>query len=133
MERPLWVFFPLAFLLSWYPWLLSFFGVKASGINPLGVLVAALIVAVVSRGWAGFKAVLLRIVRVRFGWRWYLIALLLPVVFVSLALGLNLAAGAPMPAPEAWAKWPEIIDRFIFGFLFVGLGEEPGWRGYALP
>ncbi len=133
MERPLWVFFPLAFLLSWYPWLLSFFGVKASGINPLGVLVAALIVAVVSRGWAGLKAVLLRIVRVRFGWRWYLIALLLPVVFVSLALGLNLAAGAPMPAPEAWAKWPEIIDRFIFGFLFVGLGEEPGWRGYALP
>src|SRR5207253_988246 len=22
---------------------------------------------------------------------------------------------------------------FIFGFPFVGLGEEPGWRGFALP
>lgn len=47
---------------------------------------------------------LLRVIRVRFGARWYLIALLLPVVFVFLALAVNLAAGAPAPATEAWAK-----------------------------
>ena len=41
-EHPLRLFFPLAFLLSWYPTLLSFVGVHASGINPLGVLAAAL-------------------------------------------------------------------------------------------
>ena len=68
-DRPLTVFFPLAFLLSWYPWLLSFFGVKASGINPLGVLAAALIVAGVGGGWSGLKSLLRRIVHVRFGWR----------------------------------------------------------------
>ena len=39
-EHPLRFFFPLAFLLSWYPTLLSFVGVRASGINPLGVLAA---------------------------------------------------------------------------------------------
>jgi uncharacterized protein len=132
-DRPLWAFFPLAFLLSWYPWLLSFFGVKASGMNPLGVLAAALIVAGVSGGWPRLKALLLRIVRLRFGWRWYAVALLLPVLFVGLSLAINLAAGAPLPTPEAWARWPEILDRFIFGILFVGLGEEPGWRGFALP
>jgi len=132
-DRPLTVFFPLAFLLSWYPWLLSFLGVKASGINPLGVLAAALIVAGVGGGWSGVKSLLLRIVHVRFGLRWYAVALSLPVLFVGLALALNVAAGAPPPTSEAWARWPEIVDRFIFGFLFVGLGEEPGWRGFALP
>ena len=132
-ERPLWVFFPLAFLLSWYPWLLSFLGVKAHGMNPLGVLLAALIVAAASRGWRGLKALLLRIVRVRVGWRWYAVALLLPPAFVFLAFALNLALGAAPPSPQDWAKWPEVVDSFIVGFLFVGLGEEPGWRGYALP
>src|SRR5258705_13271047 len=99
-ERPLWVFFPLAFLLSWYPWLFSFLGVKASGINPLGVLLAALIVAGASGGWPGLKALLLRIARVRLGWRWYAVALLLPAVFVFLAFALNLVLGAPRPTPE---------------------------------
>src|SRR5215471_8732680 len=87
-ERPLWVFFPLAFLLSWYPWLLSFLGVKAHGMNPLGVLLAALIVAAASGGWRGLKALLLRIVRVRVGWRWYAVAVLLPPAFVFLAFAL---------------------------------------------
>jgi len=132
-ERPLWVFFPLAFLLSWYPWLLSLIGVKAKGINPLGVLLAALIVAAASGRWKGLKALLLRIVRVRVGWRWYAVAVLLPALFVLLALALNLALGATPPRAQDWAKWPEVVDRFVFGFLFVGLGEEPGWRGYALP
>jgi len=26
-----------------------------------------------------------------------------------------------------------MLPRFAFVFLFVGLGEETGWRGYALP
>ncbi|HEY2809027.1 MAG TPA: type II CAAX endopeptidase family protein [Steroidobacteraceae bacterium] len=131
--RPLWYFFPLAFLLSWYPWLLSLLRFKASGINPLGVLVAALLVAGLATGWHGLKQVLLRIVRVRVNWRWYAVALLLPLAFVGLALALNLALGAARPAPQDWARWPDIFDRFVFGFLFVGLGEEPGWRGFALP
>jgi membrane protease YdiL (CAAX protease family) len=25
------------------------------------------------------------------------------------------------------------VPRFVFIFLFVGLGEETGWRGFALP
>ncbi len=111
----------------------SFLGVRASGINPLGVLVAALIVSGVAGGWTGLKTVLLRIVRVRVRTRWYLAALLLPAALVFLSLALNLVLGAPMPGHEHWAKWPDVVDRFIIGFLFVGLGEEPGWRGYALP
>jgi len=42
-ERPLVVFFPLAFLLSWYPYIIGKTHlVKTSGgMNPLGVMVAA--------------------------------------------------------------------------------------------
>jgi len=31
------------------------------------------------------------------------------------------------------AAWPELIPKFIFVLLFVGVGEETGWRGFALP
>ena len=132
-ERPLRFFFPLAFLLSWYPTLLSFVGVRASGINPLGVLAAALIVSGLAAGRPGVTALLRRMVRVRVRLRWYLVALLLPACFAFVSLGLNLLFGARMPGHEQWAKWPEIADHFIVMFLFVGLGEEPGWRGFALP
>jgi len=30
-------------------------------------------------------------------------------------------------------KLREVPERFLFIFLFIGLGEEPGWRGFALP
>jgi uncharacterized protein len=30
-------------------------------------------------------------------------------------------------------KTRELPERFLFILLFIGLGEEPGWRGFALP
>jgi membrane protease YdiL (CAAX protease family) len=132
--RALSYFFPLAFLLSWYTWYLRLFGVHTSGgMNPLGVLVAALIVAAACDGWKGTKALLLRIVKVRVAARWYLIALLLPVCFGLLAVALNLLLGAAFPHSSQWANWPVIAGGFAIQFLFVGLGEEPGWRGFAIP
>jgi len=40
--------------------------------------------------------------------------------------------GTSMARPET-AALRELPDRFLFIFLFIGLGEEPGWRGFALP
>lgn len=128
------VFFVLAFALSWYPFLLGRLGVpKASGINPLGVFAAALLVAGLSEGWAGIRALLARVVRWRVGWRWLAAAIGIPVAIVALAGALNVAFGAAVPTAAQWAQWPDIVDKFIFAFIFVGLGEEPGWRGFALP
>jgi membrane protease YdiL (CAAX protease family) len=42
------------------------------------------------------------------------------------------AFGNVLALPDA-AAWRELPDRFLFIFLFIGLGEEPGWRGFALP
>jgi membrane protease YdiL (CAAX protease family) len=126
-------FLPLAFLLSWYPWALTRLGVEGAtpGMNPLGVLVAALIVTGL-QGGGSFKALLSRIVRVRAALRWYLIAIFLPIGLVILAVAMNYAIE---PGALHSANLPmrdEVIASFIFGFLFVGLGEEPGWRGLLL-
>lgn len=132
--RPLLLFFPLSFLLSWYPYLLGKTGwVKTSGgINPLGVMVAGIIVAgVCYRG--GVKELLGRYLRWRISWENYAFALLVPVVIALAGGAINVLLGAPQPTRAQLAAWPEILPAFVFIFLFVGLGEETGWRGLALP
>jgi membrane protease YdiL (CAAX protease family) len=128
--RPMWVFFPLVFVLSWYPWVLGMLGVEgADGINPLGVLVAALITAGIAGGWPEARGVLARIGRWRVGLQWYAVALGLPVALAVSAGLIALAAG--VPTTGQFTPNLGLLDYFLVAFLFVGLGEEPGWRGYA--
>jgi len=125
-------FFVLAFVLSWYPWVIALARGKTSGPNPLGPLVAALVVAGVASGWPGVCELLGRMVRGRFGLRWYAVIFGLPIVMCAGAVVIMAAFGNGIALPGATA-WRELPDRFIFILLFIGLGEEPGWRGFALP
>lgn len=131
-QRELPIFFLLAFLLSWYPWFLALAQGRSSGPNPLGPFVAALIVAGIAQGWPGIKDLLARIVRGRIGWRWYAVIFGLPIALCAIALAIMALFGQVTSTPTA-AAWRELPDRFIFILLFIGLGEEPGWRGFALP
>jgi membrane protease YdiL (CAAX protease family) len=125
-------FFVLAFIFSWYPWVVALARGTTSGPNPLGPFVAALTVAAISQGWSGVRDLLGRIVRARFGFKWYALIFGLPVALCAAAMAIMAALGNGVPLPAA-AAWRELPDRFIFIFLFIGLGEEPGWRGFALP
>jgi membrane protease YdiL (CAAX protease family) len=125
-------FFILAFLLSWYPWIIALARGQTSGPNPLGPFAAALIVTGLAEGWAGIRALLGRIGCVRIGWRWYAVIFGMPVALCATALAIMATFGQVTSAPTA-ATWRELPERFIFIFLFIGLGEEPGWRGFALP
>ena len=98
-----------------------------------GTALAGLFVAAVTEGWAGVKTWASRIVRWRVGLIWYVVVLALTPLMRLAAFGLNLALGAPAPAPEAWAGFAEVPIAFVFIFLTIGLGEELGFRGYALP
>lgn len=121
------IFFILAYALSWFP---SLF--EAHGILPIGPLFAALIVLSFF-GWSEVKDFLRRIAQWRVGIKWYVMVLLLPVIATSGAIGTNLLIGAGLPA---WERMPPLSDlpgTFIFILLFIGLGEEPAWRGFALP
>src|SRR4051812_43402011 len=126
------VFFVLAFLFSWYPWVIGMVRGKVSGPNPLGPLIAALIVTAVAEGRSGMRTLLGRIVRARIGWSSYAIVFGLPILLCAVALAVMAAIGQPASWPASTA-WRELPERFVFIFLFIGLGEEPGWRGFALP
>lgn len=128
------VFFLLAFALSWYPWILALLRGRTTGPNPLGPLGAAIIVTAMVSGRSGLREFFSRIVRWRVGARWYAVAFLAPVLVCLVAVAVTHCI---MPHAQVSAlsigKLREVPERFVFILLFIALGEEPGWRGFALP
>jgi membrane protease YdiL (CAAX protease family) len=69
---------------------------------------------------------------------WYLAALLLPVFISTAGLALLALLGQPLPP---WPRTeplrellPLLVITFVATLLYGGpLGEEAGWRGFALP
>ncbi|HKD21697.1 MAG TPA: CPBP family intramembrane glutamic endopeptidase [Rhizomicrobium sp.] len=124
------LFLVLGFLLSWYPWAIALYLHRGNGgPNPLGLFVAALIASAVAYGWRGVRDLLLGFVRIRMTTA--LAAIIVPLGAIAVALAIAVARGDSVtlkPPP-----WSDLFDRFVFTFLFVALGEEPGWRGFLLP
>jgi membrane protease YdiL (CAAX protease family) len=82
----------------------------------------------------GIARIFSRLVRWRVGAKWYAIIFATPVVLClfSIAITLCFLPHAQI-APLSIEKLRELPDRFLFILFFIGLGEEPGWRGFALP
>jgi hypothetical protein len=128
---PLAIFVALAYLFSWAPMV---FPVIEFPIG-FGPFLAALVVLGLTVGRPGVKTLLGRMVRWRVGWRWWLVALGLPILLSGLASYLTVLLGAPAPSAEQLGAWPEVLVTFLIMLIVPGLGgawEEPGWRGYAL-
>src|SRR5829696_6137975 len=134
---PLITFFVLAYALAWWIWILYAFDITFLGpIFALGPFLAAIIVTALTRGTAGLKALLSRMVRWRVGLGWYAAALLLPVAVYLFAMSLNILLGARASTAEQFGSWYLIFPLFAYSLLFPlsgAFGEELGWRGYALP
>jgi len=132
-NRVLVLFVPLAFLLSWYPTLLHLAGIKrAQGINPLGVALAAILCSAMEGGGA-VKRLLRSLVKVKAPLICYAVALLMPAFLLGISAAATAASAETVPSSAQLAKWPNMLDKFIFMLVFVGLGEEPGWRGFVIP
>jgi uncharacterized protein len=136
-RHPLITFFVLMFVLSWWPWPLYAMGVPWA-ISPLlpGPLLAALIVIPLTQGWAGLRELGSRMIRWRVGWRWYAVALGIPLAVAAVAVALIVALGAPVPSLATLPPLSAIL--MVFGIKLINplngpMGEEPGWRGFALP
>ena len=129
-------FFILAYAISWASW--PFF---AAGLMPrmeflsVGPVAAAVVVIALSEGRPGFRAWGRRLIRWRVGWIWYVLALLLPVALVLVTGLMTMALGAPAPGLErlTWGGLMTVFAVRLVNPLDGPLGEEPGFRGYALP
>jgi len=129
-------FFGLTFLLSWWSWPFYAVELAPTAFFPCGPLVAALVVIGLTDGRAGYRDLGARMIRWRVGWTWWLVAVATPLAVLAGATAANVAIwGAPAPVLAAMA-WPQLAlmaaSRFV-NPLDGPLGEEPGWRGYALP
>jgi uncharacterized protein len=138
----LWAFFGLAFTFSWLFWLLAYFIYSksmmiASALTCLGSFgpsVAAAAVICIRGGHLAFRHWLMRCFRYRVGWQWFAVAALLPFVVLSgTALAYHLLGGTLV---YSLIGSQVLIAPLVFvGVFFFGgpLGEELGWRGFALP
>ena len=133
---PLITFFVLAYVLSWWPWILYSFDLLPQPIVGFGPFLAAIVVLAITRGKTGVVGLLRRMVRWRVGLRWYAVALLLPVAISLAAAVFNVLLGAQAPSSVELGGWTGLFSTFFLLLLVPGIGgawEEPGWRGYALP
>ena len=135
-------FFALAFAWTWTCWLLApalkpDFPVAATALSLVGGFgpsLAAVVVVAHGRGRAGLRGWLMRCLQWRVGWRWALLAFLFPLVFMGLAAAVHVALGGTLPPSPAAGHVGVAAANFLLVFLVGGpLGEELGWRGYALP
>lgn len=128
-RHPLVAFFVLAFAFSWW-------AVPMGEFLPFGPLFAALTVLAVVQGRSGLAQLGRRMLRWRVGVRWYVLAIALPLGATLAAIGLNLALGAPVSALDDLDPWYLLIGLFFLRLinpLDGPMGEEAGWRGFALP
>jgi membrane protease YdiL (CAAX protease family) len=104
-------------------------------ISSFGPTLAAFIMTGTTEGRAGIRRWLRKIVLWRVGLRWYVFALVgLPAILMlgTIVVPGNLASFTPMDPVSALIDY---LPFLVYPALLVGgpLGEEPGWRGFALP
>ena len=128
-------FVVLAYALSWWPWLWYQYDPATADapILPFGPFLASVIVLALAGGWPAVREWFAKIVHWRVGWAWFAVALLLPIALTLTATGINIMTGAQRAAAFQSPDIGSLAARFVFIFLFIGLGEEPAWRGFALP
>ena len=135
-RHPLLTFFILSCGLAWAAVIPYVLGAFPSPMIPSGPLVAALIVTAVIGGWRSTRTLLLRMLQWRVAARWYAFALLLPLVVALSTVYVNVQLGAANPTPALLANLPSFVLIFLVQLLSPlsgGMGEELGWRGFALP
>ena len=123
---PLVAFFVLAYALTWWVYPLLRFNPLIGLFGLFGPALAAIVVTAATDGRAGVRALLGRTVRWRVPVPWYLIAIGLPAAIALLAASLAVWFG-----PAVLRVGQLSVLDFVLVVLVVG--EELGWRGYALP
>jgi membrane protease YdiL (CAAX protease family) len=145
-QHPLFSFFFMAYAFTWItliPFVLSEWGILSLpntttytlifALHTFGPAVAAYIMFRITEGKVGWLSLRRRLRQLRAGWQWYVFILLgIPAVMLLGILVLPGARASFQGLPQYFlVRYP-----FLFVLVFFGggpLGEEIGWRGFALP
>jgi hypothetical protein len=128
-RHPIVSFFVLAYAIAWAPLPLGTFAA-------IGPFAAALVVIAVTDPRHGFRDLAGRVLKWRVSWQWYAAAVALPLGTLIVSSAANMALGAPSPSLTQFTPWYAVPMMFALNLvnpLGGQLGEEPGWRGFALP
>jgi membrane protease YdiL (CAAX protease family) len=143
-------FFVLAYGISWACWvpiaLISnkvvlvdlprpvMLSVIIAGI--FGPSLAAVLLTYALEGKNSLSGLLKRLTQWHVKARWYLAALVLPLILGLASLGIFFLLGGPVTMPNLLDPMTLLLifGTFFFQLILGGaLGEEIGWRGFALP
>jgi uncharacterized protein len=136
------VFFALTFIWSWACWLLAPLAKTYSNnvttsllyLGSFGPSLAALMIITVTEGPKGLRAWLSCCLKWRVGRGWLTLAFLSPLAVLTTAAIIHILLGGTVRNSPADGYFFVLIANFFLVFVFGGpLGEEFGWRGYALP
>lgn len=144
-SRRVLTYFILTFALSWGSWLLFASGAPMRSdprfmltilAAPIAPAVVGLLMIGLTAGRAGYHELLARLFRWRVAVGWYAIALLLaPLVAIMTALLLAQLLHSPEFFPTIFTTQDPVgllLPGLITGLL-VGVCEEFGWTGFAIP
>jgi membrane protease YdiL (CAAX protease family) len=141
-QRPLVSYFVLAYGLSWLIWVpLAVVATRLAEppewLNFLfipgiyGASGAGFIMTRVVEGKPGVKKLWARYRMWRVGFQWWLVVLLTMPVVTAAALGIYALQGNPLGQFEP-GRLPLLLAGSLFALIMGPLGEEGGWRGFAL-
>jgi membrane protease YdiL (CAAX protease family) len=147
-RHPVVTYFILAFIISWGSMLIVV-GPGGFPCTPEEIesLMPAVILAVLAgpsisgivmtgliSGRAGFRQLLLRLLRWRAGIAWYAAALLIaPILMTAIPLALSLKLPEFLPGIITKSDKSSLLIMGIIAGLMAGIFEELGWTGFAIP
>jgi membrane protease YdiL (CAAX protease family) len=131
-------FFLLTFVISWSSWIAlpRLTGISQQLILMMGTFgpsAAALIVVLINEGKEGLKSLLKKAFIWRVNFCWYLMSLFGAAIIIVIALVLHKANGGIVIQINDPRQWYLVFPGFLQVLFFSVIGEEFGWRGFALP
>ncbi len=136
IRYPVAAFFILTYAISWAVWvplLVSQIDSPLYKVGTFGPAVVALILTVLMSGRVGLKRLLRRLLIWRVHIFWYLFSFLSTAAGVLAAIGIHVWLGGTPPVFNDPAQLYLVIPVFLYVLFTSVVGEEIGWRGYALP
>jgi membrane protease YdiL (CAAX protease family) len=143
-KRQVLTYFALTFAISWGATLVVV-GPGGIPVSPgqtgkigmatlLGPSLASILLIGVVYGKAGFRELLSRLLRWRAGTRWYAIAILIaPLSTLAVLLALSSVSPQFLPVLFTADEKVGLLLAGIVGGVVVGIFEELGWTGFAIP